>query len=305
MASPRLQDLKRQRARAIALRDRLKRQGKHALAEVQERRIRALTREIIEAKQPGRRPAPKGGRRSIFPTPTRRVAPDTMRRVRPGEKDPYATTPITVRNAVQMVKHYRALVWATPIFTPLRAKYERRLAEARRAALARAVAGDRSANRPTAARRLPPAKTFANRVGNLQRARDKAVRRKDYAAVQRFDEEIARAQRLQNASAMQAGPAYAPPSDVTAPYIVDRRGESAASTSEDDPDFEVSTTTSVDLPDDPWYKRYALWLGLAAIGGAAYAVSRRKGKGGAKSFRAVIAGPAPRRKRRVPTFSAT
>jgi len=279
--NPRIVELNRQIARQTGMRDLARKQGHMKEVREHDAKIIDLRRQlnaIVQRHEQVARSAPQ-----------HRAAP-TGNQIPAKYHDRHGLVKITAENAEQMIAHYRALLIQLangphfPLIMATRKAYTARLNEALRVFRAVTHHGGRAGH----------AKIHAHRA-ELERLHVEQVRRAAMLrAARRFaeaDDADRQAKHYHDqaikVSAAENTPGVAWEQQALSPYLADKAGVPTQQTSDDDgASVEASAkvdedgaSASVDI-DLPWYRRYALPLGLAAVVGIGLAVAR-KGKGGA------------------------
>lgn len=280
-ANPRIVKLNREIARQIGMRDLARKRGHTKVMRAHDAKIielraelNALTRKHAQVA----RSAPQ------------RRASTTNNQIPEKYRDAHGTKPITPENAEQLIKHYRALLILLtsgtpfPLIAATRKAYTARLNEALRIS--------RSVNRHGGKAMFHKARAHRAELERLHR--EQAARAARLRAARRFaeaDDADRQAKHYRDEaikmSAAENTPGVAWEQQALSPYLADKAGALTQQTSDDDgasveasarvDEDGASASLDVDLP---WYRRYALPIGLAAAVGIGLALTR-KGKGGA------------------------
>lgn len=285
MAAADLNTLRRHRdalvkARALAIRG-----GHRAKAATLATQIAALNDRIqarMKAQNVGSRKAPSKG---------------LVKKAPAGAGTPTDSTPITAHNAARMHAHYRALLKKTSIFNlRLRLFYRGRMRTAA-AAMRHGRKDNRSAIRATSRYRRAQ---LREKVRTQRKMAAAAKGRRNYSVAARHDQVADQAeQELRtmpfepSGEEMDFGPGervvaaaagalrrFAPPSMRPASVRGDGPQASLTETPEDVEIDEGAMDPALTGEDEPWYRKYALPLGIAALLGVGLVATR--GKGGMK-----------------------
>ena len=271
--------LHKQIAREIGMRDHARKRNNVKAVRAHDAKIIALRSELntltrkheqVVRSQPQRRA--KTGRHQI----------PTQHRDRHTEKQ------ITAENAEQMIAHYRALLLSLATGTPFplimatRKAYTARLNEARR--IARAVGkGGKAMFHKAAGRLAELARLHAEQAARASRLR--AARR--FAEADAAEKQATHyAAEVVKMDAATNTPGVSWEQQAVSPYLVDKAGVPTQQMPDDDGGASVEATAKIDEDgasasldvDLPWYRRYTLPLGLAAVVGIGFALNNRKGK---------------------------